>query len=35
MKYSQSMREILKADPKGFPEALGEGSGYISLYIPT
>ena len=31
MKYSQSPREISRAKPKGFPE----GSGYISLYIPT
>ena len=31
MKYSLSTREILRAEPKGFPQ----GSGYISLYILT
>ena len=31
MKYSLSTREILRAEPKGFPK----GSGYISPYIPT
>ena len=31
MKYSMSMREIPKAEHKGFPE----GSGSISPYIPT
>ena len=31
MKYSRSPREILRAEPEGFPE----GSGYISPYIPT
>ena len=31
MKYSLSMREILRVEPKVFPE----GSGYISLHIPT
>ena len=31
MKYSLSMREIPRAEPKGFLE----GSGYISLYILT
>ena len=30
MKYSMSLREILRAKPQGFPE----GSGYISSYIP-
>ena len=29
MKYSLSTREILRAEPEGFPE----GSGYISQYI--
>ena len=31
MKYCLSMREIPRAQPKGFPE----GSGYISPYILT
>ena len=31
MKYSLSPREIPRAKPEGYPE----GSGYISLYIPT
>ena len=31
MKYCLSPREILKAEPKGFPE----GSGNISLYTLT
>jgi hypothetical protein len=31
VKYSLSTREILRAEPEGFPE----GSGYISPYIPT
>ena len=31
VKYSLSTREIPREEPKGFPE----GSGYISLHIPT
>ena len=31
MKYSLSQREIPREKPQGFPN----GSGYISLYIPT